>query len=287
MRSSRLPLTVILLLLLTSTTLPAHNNLFLAGDAFFSTRFPLEEEGSDESDTAIRFGYESFSGHFLACGYLGHGGLDVVDRDGRLRRRLAELRDTLAAYHVDASLYDLNDALVDGDTTRFFPLYVYGRDFPVETLPLALRYNEYWAEEQHGCSDVLYQGIVRVDSEAEVENGMEDLFDPYLMILDMKHAIAVPPLPTTAAAKLDTLAAHNRDDDERGKECFEEWGTAYARAAEVMLVVPVLTPELVAALYESESPSHVINRMSTALALREKGVVLYLVTVDGIERVDY
>jgi hypothetical protein len=278
---------IALFLALASLPFPlsAHNNLFFAGDAFFSTRFPLQEERSDESDTAIHFGYESFSGHFLACGYLGHGGLDVVDRDGLLRRRLAELRDTLAAHHADASLYDLGDALDDGDTNRFFPLYVYGRDFPVETLPLALRYNEYWAEEQHGCSDVLYGGIVRVDSEAEVTNGMEDLFDPYLMILEMKHAIAVPPLPTEAAAKLDTLAARNRADEERGKECFEEWGTVHAGAADVMLVVPLFTPEFIAELYASGSTSYIINRLPTALALREEGVVLYVVTVEGVRRV--
>ena len=136
----------------------AHNNLFLPGDAFFSSEFGRDFFKKNVADEkGLSFEYHRYSGEFMACGWAGYEKLKMNDVPDAVLHNLRKVHGILFG-EFSRSATNVGEG---EERRQFFPVYIYNRDFPLGS-PFGIKYNERWSEVQtedakmrHAIYDVL------------------------------------------------------------------------------------------------------------------------------------
>jgi hypothetical protein len=124
---------------------PAHNNLFLPGDAFFSSEFDRDFFKKDATGGTLSFEYHRYAGEFMACGWAGYEKLEMKAVPDPVLHNLRKVHGILFREFSKSAATS-----GEGEKRRqYFPIYIYNRDFPLSS-PFGIKYNERWAEVQTG-----------------------------------------------------------------------------------------------------------------------------------------
>jgi len=180
-------------LLLTFATAQAHNNLFFPGDAHFPTTVTEDFLKSLKNEGQLKFDYESQAMMTAACGYAGIRYAMIEKLPNATRDNLVEVLSGLFAEtpfqgmrkETEEGLMKKMDALGKGvseaeaaklaKSLKYFPIFIYNRDFDFNQHAPLLRYNENFETEQ--------------TQKAETSDFVDDLlFSPELKLYDEKHA---------------------------------------------------------------------------------------------------
>jgi hypothetical protein len=141
-----------ILLMLSVFILPlrAHNNLFLPGDAFFTTQVTIDEVEKWRPGS-VTIPYSRLRGVTYLCGYLGYGNATIT---GLTQDTIDALLATLRNLEKDGQGYWEGET-ADGRKLHWFRIFLYQRDCNLEAMRIGLRYNEQWATIQraHASED--------------------------------------------------------------------------------------------------------------------------------------
>jgi hypothetical protein len=145
------------MLLLFALPLRAHNNLFLPGDAFFTSMVTIDMVEKWRPGP-VTVHYSRLSGIGYLCGYLGYGEATIADVN---QATIDGVLDTLRQMEKEGRGYREGET-ADGRKIRWFRIFLYQRDCNLESMRIGLRYNEHWATIQRGHASedhVLYDEI--------------------------------------------------------------------------------------------------------------------------------
>lgn len=168
---------LLLVLILTSTICGAHNNLFFPGDCYFSSALTQQGAAKLKTESEVSLSYTRYSKMFMSCGYAGVRNASIIKTPATT---LSNLQKTL----LDLFTNEADKARILKHTDKhekYFPLFIYNKDFDFTTYPVALKFNEHFATEQTEKAKRSHVIDDRVDSLA-------------LKSIDDTHAKKVSPL---------------------------------------------------------------------------------------------
>lgn len=178
---------IFLALLLCTSFLSAHNNLFFPGDCYFSTT--IDKTFAVSENKTLKLEYHRLKKSIMKCGYAGCSNLKLLEISPSLHNNLKIVHKRLFEKELQFSKavrkYDESNTMKEFSS---FTLFIYNKSFDFKNRLLGLRYNEHWSTEQ----------IVGAKKRHAIYEGSDN---KALLIEDYANSIQVKPLKLTKPPK--------------------------------------------------------------------------------------
>ena len=136
----------------------AHNNLFLPGDAFFSSRFSKDFFEKQKDASILDLSYERYAGNCADCTWFAYENLSIRDISPATRENLKKVHDLVFKLFPN----EAKTNPFDKEESPWFPIYVYNADFSV-SYPVGLKFNETANTEQASADKNVYDHFEDID----------------------------------------------------------------------------------------------------------------------------